>query len=89
MQCTKISLADLKIHPSLTFIRPLPEGGLFKFVHVLGVLGFLGFSTFFSTTVDMIYNRKSVPKCLLALWEGPQLLLAKVKDANRQDWYIC
>ena len=27
-------------------IRPLPEGGgLFKFVHVLGVLGVLGFST--------------------------------------------
>ncbi len=29
-----------------------------------------------------------MPKCLLALWVGPQLLLAKVKDANRQDWYI-
>ncbi len=30
-----------------------------------------------------------MPQCLLALWEGLQLLLAKVKDANGQDWYIC
>ena len=29
-----------------------------------------------------------VPDCVVALWEGPQLLLAKVKDANGQDWYI-
>ena len=28
------------------------------------------------------------PDCVVALWEGPQLLLAKVKDADRQDWYI-
>ncbi len=28
------------------------------------------------------------PDCVVALWEGPQLLLAKVKDAGRQDWYI-
>ncbi len=26
--------------------------------------------------------------CVVELWEGPQLLLAKVKDANGQDWYI-
>ena len=26
--------------------------------------------------------------CVVALWEGPQLLLAKVKDADGQDWYI-
>ncbi len=25
---------------------------------------------------------------MVALWEGPQLLLAKVKDAEGQDWYI-
>ncbi len=24
---------------------------------------------------------------MVALWEGPQLLLAKVKDADGQDWY--
>ena len=35
-----------------------------------------------------------VPDCVLALiinhalWEGPQILLAKAKDANGQDWYI-
>ncbi len=29
-----------------------------------------------------------LPDCVVALWEGPQLLLAKVKDADRQDWYI-
>ncbi len=29
-----------------------------------------------------------VPDCSLAIWEGPQLLLAKVKDADGQDWYI-
>ncbi len=29
-----------------------------------------------------------LPDCVVALWEGPQLLLAKVKDANGQDWYI-
>ncbi len=29
-----------------------------------------------------------VPDCVVPLWEGPQLLLAKVKDANEQDWYI-
>ncbi len=29
-----------------------------------------------------------VPDCVVALWEGPQLLLAKVKDADGQDWYI-
>ena len=29
-----------------------------------------------------------VPDCVMALWEGPQLLLAKVKDADGQDWYI-
>ncbi len=34
-----------------------------------------------------------VPDCVQwyyrsQLWEGPQLLLAKVKDANGQDWYI-
>ncbi len=29
-----------------------------------------------------------VPYCVVALWEGPQLLLAKVKDADEQDWYI-
>ena len=29
-----------------------------------------------------------VPDCKVALWEGPQLLLAKVKDADEQDWYI-
>ena len=28
------------------------------------------------------------PDCVVALWEGPQHLLAKVKDADRQDWYI-
>ncbi len=26
--------------------------------------------------------------CLVALWEGTQLLHAKVKDADGQDWYI-
>ncbi len=26
--------------------------------------------------------------CVAALWEGPQVLLAKVKDADGQDWYI-
>ncbi len=30
-----------------------------------------------------------VPDCMVALREGPELLLAKVKDAERQDWYIC
>ncbi len=29
-----------------------------------------------------------VADCVLALWEGPQLLRAKVKDADGQDWYI-
>ena len=29
-----------------------------------------------------------VPEWVVALWEGPQLLLAKVKDADGQDWYI-
>ena len=29
-----------------------------------------------------------VSDCVVALWEGPQLLLAKVKDADGQDWYI-
>ncbi len=28
------------------------------------------------------------PDCVMVLWEGPQLLLAKVKDADGQDWYI-
>ena len=26
--------------------------------------------------------------CQVLLWEGPQLYLAKVKDADGQDWYI-
>ena len=26
---------------------------------------------------------------MVALLEGPHLLLAKVKDAYGQDWYIC
>ena len=30
-----------------------------------------------------------VPDCVVVLWEGAQLLLAKVKDADGQDWYIC
>ena len=29
-----------------------------------------------------------IPDCLVASWEGPQLLLAKIIDTNRQDWYI-
>ncbi len=29
-----------------------------------------------------------VPEWVVALWEGPQLLPAKVKDADGQDWYI-
>ncbi len=29
-----------------------------------------------------------MPDCVVALWEGPQLLLAKVKDADGHDWYI-
>ncbi len=29
-----------------------------------------------------------VPNRVVALWEGPQLLFAKVKDADEQDWYI-
>ncbi len=28
------------------------------------------------------------PDYAVAIWEGPQLLLAKVKDADGQDWYI-
>ena len=28
------------------------------------------------------------PYCVVALWEGSQFLFAKVKDADRQDWYI-
>ena len=29
-----------------------------------------------------------MPDCVVSLWEGAQLLLAKVKDADRWDWYI-
>ncbi len=29
-----------------------------------------------------------VPDCMVELWEGPQLLLAKVTGADGQDWYI-
>ncbi len=29
-----------------------------------------------------------MPDYLVALWEGPQLLLAKDKDVDGQDWYI-
>ena len=30
----------------------------------------------------------NVPYCVAALWEGPKPLLAKVKNAVGQDWYI-
>ena len=33
-------------------------------------------------------TRDYVPDFVVALWEGPQLLLAKVKNADGQDWYI-
>ena len=44
---------------------------------VVPVLVKIGETGFFSQSV-----------CVVPLWEGPQLLLAKVTDAGGQDWYI-
>ncbi len=38
--------------------------------------------------VILVTEINYVPYCVVVLWEGPQLLLAKVKDADGQDWYI-
>ncbi len=56
---------------------------------------FRGFLLFVQISVETLSHAKFsteinyVPDCMVASWEGPQLLLAKVKNADGQDWYIC
>ncbi len=43
---------------------PSRRGGFFKFVHVLGFLGFLGIQHIFSTTIQIMLQKWSVVPCL-------------------------
>ena len=62
-------------------IRPLPEGGLFRFV----LFSFFSVSLFLVSQVDpdlFLYFCRAYLVGYLAAWEGPQLLLEKVKNAS-------
>ena len=37
---------------------------------------------------DQIQHSRCLPDCMVPLWQGPQLLLANVKDVDGQDWFI-
>ncbi len=66
-------------------IRPLPEGGLLGFIHdhVLHYLQLIFSTRLHDSHITLLYRQNFV-----RVWKGPQLLLAKVKDADGQDWYI-
>ncbi len=66
----------------LALIRPLPKGGAFlKFVHVLGVLSVLGFSTFLSTTVVTVLSIGDIGG-------ADRTFACKSQECLWQDWYI-
>ena len=69
------------------FLGPSRRGGLFNFVrgHVLNLQHI---SVDRLLAASWINEINYVPDCVVALWEGPRLLLAKVKNANGQNWYI-
>ncbi len=63
---------------NVSLLGPSRRGGtFFSFVQVL----------LFVLVLQHILT-SYVADCVVAVWEGPQLLLAKVKDADGQDWYI-
>ncbi len=62
-------------------LGPSRRGAFLNLYKFLGFSGFSGFSTF-SVPLTLRWHYRSW------LWEGPQLLVAIVKDADGQDWYI-
>ena len=66
----------------LIVIRPLPEGGLFSFHCFLFFFSVLRSEKLFLHAFISLH----MVRCLHR--RGQQLLFAKVKNANWQDWYI-